>query len=313
MVFQISAEEISGVGRYFTFESGLKGKDITRNKLGNFMSMNAKIVSFQMNCRMGDVRANLETIRSLAKSVERNHPDFVCFPELATTGYSLNEKWRKYADEIPGETSDELSSIAKELGAYLICGTDELDAETGKIYDSSILLSSNGRLLGVYRKVHLWDQERKYFARGSGFPVFETKFGKIGIGICYDIEFPEAARALATRGAQILFFPSAQMSPIEKVVDTYALSRAVENTCFLVFSNRIGTEGRTHFFGHSQIASPECRVLGRAKSKPYAVAEVDLSILPKIRRKMPYLSQLVPEAYSGQSKRVIRAEKPQLR
>ena len=88
--------------------------------------MNAKIVSFQMNCRMGEVRANLETIRDLAKSVEKSHPDFVCFPELATTGYALNEKWRKHAEEIPGETTDELSSIAKELGAYLICGVDEL-------------------------------------------------------------------------------------------------------------------------------------------------------------------------------------------
>jgi 5-aminopentanamidase len=86
---------------------------------------------------------------------------------------------------------------------------DELDAETKKIYDSSILLSPNGRLLGVYRKMHLWERERKYFTRGPGFPVFETKFEKIGMGICYDIEFPEAARALATHGAQILFFPSA--------------------------------------------------------------------------------------------------------
>ncbi len=274
--------------------------------------MNAKIVSFQMNCRMGEVRANLETIRDLAKSVEKSHPDFVCFPELATTGYALNEKWRKHAEEIPGETTDELSSIAKELGAYLICGVDELDAETKSIYDSSILLSPNGRLLGVYRKVHLWDQERKYFSRGPGFPVFETKFGKVGMAICYDLEFPEAARALATQGAQILFFPSAQMSPIEKVVDTYALSRAAENTCFVVFSNRTGTEGRTHFFGHSQIVSPECRVLGRAKSKPFAIAEVDLSIIPKIRRKIPYLSQLVSEAYSGQSREAVRAEKPLL-
>ena len=275
--------------------------------------MKAKIAAFQMNCRMGDVRANIKTIRSLSMSISKYDPDFVCFPELATTGYSLNNKWRKYAEEIPGETSEELSQIASELGAYLICGVDELDTVTGNIHDSSVLISPNGRVLGVYRKVHLWDQERKYFTRGAKFPVFETKFGKIGMGICYDIEFPEPARALASQGAQILFFPSAQMSPIEKYVDTYVLSRAAENTSFVVFSNRIGMEDQTHFFGHSQIASPECKVLAKAnRSRPFALAEVDLSILPKIRQKLPYLSQLVPEAYSGQSTRLIRAENPLL-
>jgi predicted amidohydrolase len=262
---------------------------------------------------MGNVRANIQTIRSLAMSISRDQPDFVCFPELVTTGYSLNNKWRKYAEEIPGETSEKLSQIASELGAYLVCGVDELDTATGNIHDSSVLISSNGRLLGVYRKVHLWDQERKYFTRGANFPTFDTKFGKIGMGICYDLEFPEAARALASQGAQILFFPSAQMSPIEKYVDTYVLSRAAENTSFVVFSNRIGNEGQTHFFGHSQIASPECKVLARAnRSRSHAIAEVDLSILPKIRQKLPYLSQLVPEAYFGQSTRFIRAEKPLL-
>jgi len=271
-----------------------------------------KVAAAQIDCKLGNVRANLETIREVSRSISKFHPDFVCFPELATTGYSLNQRWREFAEEIPGETSDELSRIAGELGAYLICGVDELDPETNRIYDSSVLISPNGKVKGTYRKVHLWNKERRHFDRGPDFPVFETKFGKIGMGICYDIEFPEPARGVATNGAEILFFPSAEMSPYEQYVDTFAMSRACENVCFLTFSNRIGNEGKTHFFGHSQIISPEHRVLAKAaRDRPFALAEIDLSTLQKLRSKLPYLSQLVPDAYSHRRAK-IRAEKPAL-
>ncbi len=272
--------------------------------------MKTKIATVQMNCKLGDIRANLATIRKLSRMLSKYHPEIICFPELATTGYSLNERWRSCAEEIPGETSEELSKVASELGAYLICGMGELDPNTRQIYDSSVLISPNGRLAGVYRKVHLWDKERKYFTRGPGFPVFQTRFGKIGMGICYDIEFPEAARSLTLKGAQIVFFPSAEMSPMENYVDTYAVSRAAENCCFLAFSNRTGTEYKTHFFGRSQIVSPECKVLARATStRPLATAEIDLSILRKLRPKLPYLSQLVPDAYFTFKPAKVRARK----
>jgi predicted amidohydrolase len=265
----------------------------------NYQQMKVKVAVAQMDCRMGEIRANLETIKKLAKSISKQNPEIICFPELATTGYSLNRNWVKYAEPIPGKTTDELCSIASELGSYLICGIDELDSQSGKIYDSAILISPNGKLRGTYRKVHLWDKERKFFVHGSNFPTFQTKFGKIGIGICYDIEFPEAARALAINGAKILFFPSAEMSPMENHVDTYAKSRSAENCCFVAFCNRTGTEYKTHFFGRSQIVSPDCKVLTRSTVRsPVAIAEVDYSLLESLRPKLPYLSQRVTEAYS---------------
>lgn len=263
-----------------------------------------------MDCKVADVRANIETIRNVSrKSVQKLAPDFVCFPELATTGYSLNERWAKFAEPIPGETTERLSKIASELGSYFICGIDELDRSTREIYDSAVLISPNGRLIGVYRKVHLWASEREYFRHGTEFPVFETKFGKIGIGICYDIEFPEAARSLASAGADLLFFPSAQMTPMEKHVETYAMSRAAENCCFVAFSNRIGTERGTRFFGRSEIVSPQCKVLSKASpGVNVASATVDRSLLQKLRpEKLPYLSHLVPQAYSiGRCERLGR-------
>ena len=262
--------------------------------------MKVKIAVAQIDCKLGDVRANIETIRRVANnSMSKLKPDIVCFPELATTGYSLNSNWRKYAEEIPGKSTDQLSLIATEVGVYFICGIDELDSKSGRIYDSAILFSPNGKIAGIYRKVHLWNREREFFANGQNFPVFETRFGKVGIGICYDIEFPEAARSLASAGADILFFPSAQMSPMERHVETYALSRAAENTTFVALSNRIGKENKTHFFGASEIVTPDCKILAKTSAnKSVAFAEVDLSLLRKLRpKKMPYLSQLVPEAY----------------
>jgi predicted amidohydrolase len=260
--------------------------------------MKIRVAVAQMDCKMGEVRANLETIEKLARSASKQNPDIICFPELATTGYSLSRKWTKYAEPVPGRSTDELCRIASELGSYLICGVDEMDSSSGKIHDSAVLISPQGKLRGTYRKVHLWDKERKFFVHGDNFPTFQTKFGIIGIGICYDIEFPEAARALAMNGAKLLFFPSAEMSPMENLIDTYAKSRAAENCCFVAFSNRNGTEYKTHFFGRSQIVSPECKVLAKtAANSPVATSEVDLSLLESVRPKLPYLSQLVPEAY----------------
>jgi predicted amidohydrolase len=105
---------------------------------------------------------------------------------------------------------------------------------------------------------------------------------------------------MATKGAQIIFFPSAEMTPMESHIGTYLKSRSAENRCFVAFSNRIGTEFRTKFFGKSQIVSPECKVLAMANSKnPVAIAEIDLKLLEKLQPKFPYLEQRVPKAYSG--------------
>jgi predicted amidohydrolase len=262
--------------------------------------MKVKIAVAQMNCKMGEVRANLQTIEKLSSSVLRKQINFLCFPELATTGYSLDRLWRKCAEPIPGNVTEELGKIAIETGSYLIFGVDELDPKTNSIYDSAVLIDPQGKIQGTYRKVHLWDKERSYFTHGDGFPVFETKFGKVGLGICYDIEFPEPARIMAAKGARIIFFPSAEMSPMEDHINTYLKSRSAENRAFVAFSNRTGTEFQTRFFGQSQVVSPECKVLAKATTKnPLAIAEIDLKLLDKLKSNFPYLEQRVPEAYSG--------------
>lgn len=266
--------------------------------------MNPKVAVVQMDCKLGNVEHNLATIETLANRANREEPDIVSFPELATTGYSLNRRWRDYAEAIPGPTSDRLAWFANEFGFYLICGMVERDPKSKRIFDSALLVNPSGNIVGVYRKIHLWEKERKFFTPGRGYPVFGTKFGKIGIGVCYDLEFPEPARALALQGAEMIFFSSAQPSPMGNQVDTYIRSRAGENCLFVAHSNRIGREGKTVFFGESQIVSPLCRSLTRKdKGQGFAIARVDFRISHRLRkRKLPYLKQRVPSTYSALTK-----------
>ncbi|HUK28852.1 MAG TPA: carbon-nitrogen hydrolase family protein [Candidatus Acidoferrales bacterium] len=265
--------------------------------------MKTKVAVAQIRCQLGKPDANLKTIHNLSVKAAKSGPDILCFPELATTGYSLNVKWRKFSETIPGQTSERLASIAREYGFHLVCGMPELDAKSGRIFDSSILFDPDGEVVGAYRKIHLWNVERRYFTPGKRFKVFDTKIGKIGLGVCYDLEFPESARALALEGAEIIIYSSAQPHPMETHVDTYIRSRAGENCVYVCHSNRIGKEGGTMFFGHSQIVSPECRVLAKlGREQGFAAARLDLGMIQKLSRsKLPYLRQRVPSAYSSSS------------
>jgi len=271
--------------------------------------MEPKVAVAQIDCRLGDVEANLSTIGKLSARMGRQGADIICFPELATTGYSLNAKWRRYAETVPGQTSNRLASLAHEFGFYLISGIVERDARSERIFDSTVLLGPEGDLVGVYRKVHLWAKERKYFTPGSQFPVFKTKVGRVGLGVCYDLEFPESARALALQGAEIIFYSSAQPSYFKRHVDNYLRSRAAENCVFVAHSNRIGREGDLTFFGQSQILSPTLRTLARKESGTgFAMASVNLRGIYSLRKKrLPYLQQRMPSTYGLLSERMSRS------
>jgi predicted amidohydrolase len=261
--------------------------------------MNPKVAVAQMDCKLGKPTANLKSIRELAELAARSEPHILCFPELATTGYSLNARWRKFSETIPGQTSEQLAKIADEHGFYLVCGMPELDPRSKRIFDSLVLFDPDGNVVGTYQKIHLWKFERRYFAPGKRFQVFHTKVGRIGLGVCYDLEFPESARSLALQGAEIIIYSSAQPHPMEAHVDAYIRSRAGENCLFVCHSNRIGREGRTVFFGQSQIVSPECKVLAKLnRERGFAAARVNLGTIRRLSRaKLPYLKERVPNTY----------------
>jgi predicted amidohydrolase len=252
----------------------------------------------QSNCRLGDKKANLQHIKDTTARLGKQEVDIVCFPELVTTGYALDEKWFDFSEPIIGQTTEAVTKIAREHGTYLIFGMPERDEDGKRIYDSAVLVSPEGRISGVYRKVHLWATERTYFTAGDRFPIFKTKFGNIGIGICYDMEFPEPARIMAVAGADLIFFPSAQPNTMWRHIDVYAKSRAAENCVFVAFSDRVGQEGKLVYLGRSQVVSPSCKVLSRVKNgSGFATAHVDFQELKRLRSNLPYLEQRIPAMY----------------
>jgi len=256
-----------------------------------------KVAVAQPRLKLGDRDANLLSIGKEAAVFSRREVDIACFPELATTGYALYDKWPKFAEPVPGPTTDRLGKVARDNGLYLIAGMPE-KGEGKAIFDSAVLLNPRGDISGVYRKVHLWDRERTYFSRGDRFRVFRTELGTIGIGICYDLEFPEPTRVMAIAGAKLIFFPSAQPRSMRRQIRVYAKSRAAENCVFLAFSNMSGREADQTYMGDSQITSPSCELLAEVKgANGSAIAEVDFKDLEEQRIQLPYLEQLVPSSY----------------
>lgn len=264
-------------------------------------SMDVCLVAVQMKCRPGDVKWNLARAEGLIDRVSSTFLEgktIICLPELFSTGYNLErDTFVKLAEFVPGPTVNKLVSWANKYGAYIHAGIAE-KGRAGVVYDSSILVSSRG-LLGSYRKMHLaGDYEEKIFAPGREVSVVATKLGGLGLMICYDQVYPEMARKLAMSGAEIILHSSA-WSNIPREMDwgakeyrVFSNARAMENTVFMVSSNRIGVEGKFRFVGQSRVIAPWGEVLAeRRHGEGCALAKVDLETLKKCRSIHPCLEK----------------------
>mgnify|MGYP001547382094 CR=1 FL=1 len=267
----------------------------------------------------GDKAGNLERAQALlekelkapnlsAESHPHPEPDLIVLPELFATGYlfQAKEELQKAAEPAQkaeyGETTSCLIDIAKKHNCIINAGIAEL-GEKGKIFNSSVLVSPAG-LLGVYRKVHLFGDEKKYFSPGrQPFPVFETKVGRLGLIVCFDWAFPEAIRTLALKGAQIICHPANLVLPF---CQQAMITRSVENRVYILTANRVGTderEGDTKltFTGASQALSPGGKVLGRlgTNEEGLFVAEVDPTLADNkfINEQNDLMADRVPELY----------------
>ncbi len=216
--------------------------------------------------------------RQIEELLEGETADLWVLPELALTGYEFLDvaELRRYAEEIPGgESTVWLQSLAAKHNATFVMGCAEAVAD--RLFNSAIVVGAKG-FVGRYRKLHLFEREKELFEPGDeGLQVIEVGGVKIGIMICFDWIFPEAARTLALRGAQILCHPSnLVLSYCQKAM----FARAVENGIFTITANRVGTEDRAGrelvFTGGSQILSPKGELLARAGEKTTEVKVVDV-------------------------------------
>lgn len=204
--------------------------------------------------------ANMKKIEQwLRKAVEESSPQLVVFPETITTGFatglSKEELW-DLVDTIPGKYTDQIGKVAKELGVYVVFPTYERGEKRGIVYNSAALISSEGEVAGVYRKTHIYPTEKQWSTSGNKAPVFETPFGKIGIVICYDGDYPELCRVMAIKGAEIIVRPTALLRSFE-IWDITNRARAYDNHVYLIGVNMVGPDaGGNYYFGNSMIVNP---------------------------------------------------------
>lgn len=232
---------------------------LTRVSVGSTIRP-VKVALLQFEPWFGEVDENLDSVRSRLAGLRA---DLVVLPELCTTGYQFRDRGEaeKLAQPADGPAMGALARIAADCGGMLVAGFAE--SAGGRIFNSAALVGSRGTL-GVYRKIHLFDDECRIFDPGDlGFPVFDIGPARIGMMICFDWIFPEAARSLAVGGAQLIAHPANLVLPFcQKAMVT----RAIENRVFTATCNRIGREERIAgrpltFTGSSRLVAPGGRVL----------------------------------------------------
>jgi len=241
--------------------------------------MNISIGFIQPKVRFGNIEYNIERIESLLESIDGF--DLVVMPELVYTGYIFRGRREtlKIASKYGDRITKHLEQISDRYSAAIVAGAPEL--EDGKVYNSAYI-AYKGEVLDTYRKLHLFYKEKEWFDPGDKpLNVYEFDRFRLGVMICFDWRFPEVARILSLKGADVIAHPS---NLVFDYAYTVALARAVENKVYVITSNRVGTDNRAgmriRFKGLSQIVSPDMEVLyrGRRYREDAKTVEVDISL-----------------------------------
>ena len=234
-----------------------------------------KIGFFQFAPVFGDVEKN--RLR-MVEAVDQSDAELLVIPELSTSGYffSSTEQVARMAEPIPGPTTEALAAAASRTGCTVVAGMPERDGDV--LYNSAVVVGPNG-IIGTYRKIHLFNEEKIHFKPGNDdFMIFELDGVRVGVLICYDHMFPEAARTLALKGVQIICHPSNLVMP--EYGQLTSRVRALENRMFWVLANRWGTESahgdELAFTGTSQVVHPTGKILIRAESAADEISAVEV-------------------------------------
>lgn len=286
---------------------------------------NVKVGLVQMSC-VKDVHTNLEKAIKEIKAAAENGAQIVCLQELFTSLYFCDvEDYDNFnlAEAIPGATTDRLGQIAKENGVVIIASLFE-KRTAGIYHNTTAVIDADGTYLGKYRKMHIPDDpayyEKFYFTPGDlGYKIFQTKFAKIGVLICWDQWYPEASRITALMGAEILFYPTAigwATSQDEatnadqyNAWQTIQRSHAVANGVPVVSVNRVGFEqdGAMKFWGGSFVTNGQGKILYLAshEKEETTVVSLDLSESDSFRVHWPFLRDRRIDSYAPITKRFI--------
>jgi len=285
--------------------------------------VNVTLALVQTRC-VESKEANVEKALSRVAQAAAAGANIVCLPELFAGLYPCqSEDHRRFdeAESIPGPTTEALSRAAGEHGVVVIGSLFERRSP-GIYHNTAVVLDADGQLAGIYRKMHVPDDplyyEKFYFTPGdSGFPSFATRFGRIGVCVCWDQWFPEAARLVALSGAQMIFYPTAiGWLPEEKedlgasqhsAWEAMMRSHAIANGLFVAAVNRTGVEGRLEFWGASFACDPNGNVLARAghAADETLLVECNLDQIEAVRTHWPFLRDRRIDAYGDLGKRYL--------
>jgi len=267
------------------------------------------VSAVQMRTKWLDLKENFDYIKnSIAKAKNEENADLIVFPELSNTGYikerdkKFGRQFIKFAEKIPGPSTEELGKQAKKYGVYLVVGLAEQHPEIpGMLYNAAVLINPKGELVGVHHKMHIPGEEKHYFMPGSTCDTYKTDIGNIGMSICYDGQFPEFTRSLALKGAEILCMiwnmPSFSNPP--ELLEHITATRAAENRMFAVSCNCLGVQGKIDFFGHSVISDPVGNFLATAGTKETIIsATLKEEVLLEERIQQPVFRDRRPDMYS---------------
>jgi predicted amidohydrolase len=267
----------------------------------------------QLTAVDGEKQATVDKALALVRKAGERGSKLVVLPEVWTgLGYSSKEIYRTIAEPIPGPTTELLMREARRYGMY-IAGSLYEDAGTGVYHNSCPLIGPDGRIVGIYRKTHLFDapnrpdiqsgiRESDKVRAGDDLPVFDTALGRIGLSVCSDLRFPEVYREMTLRGARLLVCASAFLSPRLDHWEFFLRARAAENQVWVVASGQYGTEPRSGigFVGRSMVVDPWGTITATASDEETCLsAVIDPAFVDEVRSRYPLLEQRRPELYGS--------------
>ena len=236
-----------------------------------------KVAAIQYEPTQFDKEKNINNLVKLCEEAAKSGAKLIVTPEMGTSGYCFlnRSEIKNLVEKIPGPTTKQFEKIANKHSCFIVIGLPEVDEDTKLYYNSAVLIGPNG-IIGKHRKSHSYIAEPKWSAPGQEHLVFETDIGKIGILICMDIHFIETARLIALQDADIIIHISNWLG--ERTPAPYWISRAFENSCYLIESNRWGLERTVQFSGGSCVINPDGTIASVIdKGDGIAYANIDIS------------------------------------
>jgi len=260
----------------------------------------------QVSSRVGDKEHNIKTIKKKIQQAKRKGANLIIFPELVLTGYVCRDLVYELAEPIPkGPSIRKITDITRRENVHVILGMIEQSEKADAVLHNSAVLVGPKGFIGKYQKMHLPThsvfEEKRYFRPGYQTPVYETSIGKLGMTICYDIYFPEIARVMKLKGAQLIACISASPSMRRGFFEVLTAARAIENTVFLAFTNLVGIENGLQFWGGSRLIAPSGSIITQAKydEEDLVLAKIDYSNMKRVEAFVPTIRDLRPELFTA--------------